>query len=167
MPLFSQKDLYNASNKPLSQSLFADFGGPISLSKIGVAGKINLYDLYMKFAVDDPTEMDFVDAVFGDVYFWSVLCEAPYFKRHLEEWRVLAAHGRKQKAFRIIVDEVKNNGKNAMAAAKYLIEEPWKLQTPVARKRKEIQKEIAESANSAMSSFQADVERLKQDGVLN
>ena len=109
----------------------------------------------------------FVDAVFGDIYFWSVFRDAPQFRHHLAEWRGLVAEKRKQKAFEVIVNEVKNNGKNALAAAKYLIEEPWKHQTPVARKRKEIEKEISQTASLAQDSFKADIERLKQDGVLN
>ena len=167
MPLLSKDQMYSSGNKPRTVEIIHTFGGPLSLSKLGTPGKINLFKLYLEFAVDDPSEMAFCDAVFGDIYFWSVFREAPQFREHLAEWRVLATEKRKQQAFQIIVNEVKTNGKNALAAAKYLIEEPWKLQTPVTRKRKEIEKEISHTASLAQDSFKADIERLKQDGVLN
>ena len=115
----------------------------LTFNKNGKDGKINLFNLYMAHAVDDPSEVTFAEEVFGDLYFWQCLAES-WFKPHLEEWRHLAAIKRKQGAFKAIINEVKTNGRSAFTAAKYPIEQPWKIGN--AADRNKVRKPVSTSA---------------------
>jgi len=121
----------------------------------------------MGHSVDDPSEVTFAEEVFGDLFFWQSLTEASFFKKHIEEWRLLASTVRKKEAFKAIINEVKTNGKSSFTAAKYLIEEPWKTGNAMERKRNK--KLIADSAEAAFSdsTIQSDLKRLKEEGIIN
>ena len=167
MAIFSPKDLYNSRNNMLLRDIFCEWNpdAMLTFNKNGKDGKINLFNLYMAHAVDDPSEVTFAEEVFGDLYFWQCLAES-WFKPHLEEWRHLAAIKRKQGAFKAIINEVKTNGRSAFTAAKYLIEEPWKIGN--AAERKKVRKQISDSAEATLSdsTVQSDLNRLKAEGLI-
>ncbi len=169
MPIFDPKDLYNKQNNPLLREVFCEHNPDalLTVNKLGEEGKICLFKLYMAHSVDDPSEVTFAEEVFGDLYFWQTLTESTWFKRHIEEWRFLAATKRKQKAFKSIIAEVETKGRSAFSAAKYLIEEPWKLGSAVERKK--VRKQISDTAEAALgdSSIQKDLARLREDGLIN
>lgn len=171
MPLFSYDDLYNESNNnPKTRILFCqqNSSGPLSVYRKDVEGKINLYKIYMDLCVDDPSEVNFAENVFGDIVYWKEhLSQDKWFIKHLEEWRMASAEKRKSMAFKAVIAEVKENGKSAFTAAKYLIEEPW-LVGATATEKKEIAKTRRMTAEKAYSAtaFQDDIERLKEIGVM-
>lgn len=169
MALLPRSVLYNENNVPITKILYHPYTaeGPITIYKDGRPGKINMYELYMQFCVDDPTEMDFVEYVYGDLTYWFRLIESPWFIPHLEEWRMHAAEKRKQKAFKAIADEVSKRGKSAFTAAKYLIEEPWRTGSTVEEKKR-LKQQISKTAEAAFQNkeFQSDIERLKEQGLL-
>jgi hypothetical protein len=78
-----------------------------------------------------------------------------------------ATEKRKSVAFTAIIKEVRESGKSAFTAAKYLIEEPW-LVGATATEKKEIAKNRRLSAEKAYSStaFQEDMTRLREEGIL-
>ena len=172
--MFTHSDLYTHNNIFKYKELFhtePPYNGPLTLRKENHDGKISLYKLYLSFAVEDPTEIVFSEEVFGEHAWWLRACETFLLKPHLEEWRMIAAEKRKQIAFKAIMDEVKTSakaGKSAFAAAKYLIEEPWKNGKSVADKKR-IKKQIMETADAAFQSkeIQSDYNRLKEQGILN
>jgi hypothetical protein len=168
MPIFSYSDLYNKSNNMLIRDIFSEWNPDalLTLDKNGKEGKICLFKLYMAHTVDDPSEVVFAEEVFGDLFFWQCLSEANWFQKHIQEWRHLAAIKRKQKAFKAIIQEVENKGRSSFSAAKYLIEEPWKVGN--AAERKKIRKQISDSAEAALgdSSVQSDLKRLKEQGLI-
>lgn len=168
MAIFSTKELYNARNNMLLRDIFCEWNPEaiLTFNKTGKDGKVNLFNLYMAHAVDDPSEVTFAEEVFGDLYFWQCLAESGWFKPHVDEWRHLAAIKRKQAAFKSIINEVKTNGRSAFTAAKYLIEEPWKLGS--ATERKKARKQIADTADAALndSTIQSDLKRLKEQGLI-
>jgi len=170
MPIFSYSDLYNEKNVPRTREVFCEFSeaGVLTHNRDGKEGKISLYKLYISLAVDDPSEVTFAEEVFGDLPYWFSLQEAPWFKKHIEEWRLVAAEKRKCQAFKAIINEVKSNGKSAFTAAKYLIEEPWRNGNSVAEKKR-IKREIEETTNSAYHSkaIKSDIERLQEEGLIN
>ena len=169
MAIFQPKDLYNKQNNPLLREIFCEHNSDalLTVNKNGEEGKICLFKLYMAHTVDDPSEVTFAEEVFGDLYFWQTLTESVWFKRHIDEWRFLAATKRKQAAFKSIIKEVKEGGRSSFSAAKYLIEEPWKFGSAVERKK--VRKQISDSAEAAIgdSSIQKDLARLKEEGLIN
>lgn len=171
MAILSHSDLHNASGKPYSRDLFVEWNKEaiLSLAKEPKNGAVSLYKLFVALTEDDPSETMFAEEVFGDVGFWLRLQESPFISSELVEWRKVVAQKRKQKAFAAIIKEVKEGGRSSFSAAKYLIEEPWKLTgTPVAS-RKKIAKDIAESAEKAFedASITHDMQRLKEAGLMN
>lgn len=168
MPIFTKDDLYNKSNNMLIRNIFCEWNpdGLLTLDKNGKEGKVSLFKLYMAHCVDDPSEVTFAEEVFGDLFFWQNLSEANWFERDITEWRHLAATKRKQKAFKAIIEEVQTKGRSSFTAAKYLIEEPWKVGN--ATERKKIKKQISDSAEAALkdSSVQSDLRRLKEQGLI-
>lgn len=167
MAIFKTEELYNNRNNMLLRDIFCEWNPSaiLTYNKNGKDGKVNLFNLYMAHAVDDPSEVVFAEEVFGDLYFWQCLAES-WFKPHVEEWRHLAAIKRKQQAFKAIITEVKTNGRSAFTAAKYLIEEPWKLGS--ATERKKVRKQISDTADAALqeTTIQSDIKRLKEQGLI-
>lgn len=170
MAILSYEDMYNSRNNMRLREIFCEWEPEaiLTLHRFGKEGKVNLFKLYMAHCVDDPSEVAFAEQVFGDLLFWEALSQASFFKAHIEEWRRAADIKRKSKAFKVIVSEVNENGKYAFAAAKYLVEEPWKGGPTAADKRK-AKKRSSETAEEAYKEalIAEDVERLKEQGILN
>lgn len=171
MPLFTYEDLYvEVNNLPKTRSLFCQYdkNGLLSVSRKDIPGKVNLYKLYIDFCVDDPSEVKFAEEVFGDIVWWvGSMSQDTWFKKHLDEWRMAAAEKRKSLAFKAIIKEVKEGGKSAFTASKYLIEEPW-LTGASASEKKEIAKKRRATAENAFldSAFKDDIARLKDEGII-
>ena len=169
LAIFTPKDLYNANNNMRLREIFHEYNPDALLTtdKNGREGKVCLFKLYIAHCVDDPSEVTFAEEVFGDIFFWQCLCEANWFQRHISEWRLIAATIRKRDAFKSIVKEVKEGGRSSFSAAKYLIEEPWKMGNAAERKKnKKLVSDTAEAAFSD-STIQQDIRRLKEEGVIN
>ena len=165
MSMLTEEQLYGTNGHMLSQSLFKEKAkekdNPIfTLSPRKVEGFINLRSIYLSLTEDDPSEYVFAEEVFGDYVFWKNLCNKPWFKEYLYEWRETADTRRKSKAFKAIVDEAKE-GRNKFAASKYLIEEPWKGKFTRTKAQKE------KSTSQAFSSVSEDLENLRAGGHLN
>lgn len=128
MAMFDRNQLFNSQGVARTKSLFVEFGA--SSDNILTLGENRAYpslkSLYVNLTVDDPSEATFIDVVFGDFQFWTKLSSTTWMKEHLKAWRHEAEVKRKSKAFKCIVGEIENEGRNAYQAAKYLIEEPWK-----------------------------------------
>ena len=128
---------------------------------------LSFHKLFVDLTTDDPTETVFSDTVFGSWDAWDKIRNSE--KRIValvEKARTEAAIRRKAQAFRVISDEVKNGGKSAFTAAKYLIEEQWvKGQTPDARAARKDARETAEEAFKR-SGIAEDLKRLKEEGLI-
>ncbi len=164
MPLFSISDLYNSQNVPKTREMIVD--GTISMSKVERPGKINLYKLFVLYCVDDPSEVTFAMEVFGDLNFWLKMQKDHMVRDHVEEWREHCDILRKQAAFVAISKEVKE-GKSPFAAARYLIEEPWKqARGPKAKKALVEKKERTAEEAYRSAEISKDLERIKEVGKL-
>ena len=170
MPILTHSDLYSGNGKAKTQDLFIEYNkeSTLTLAKDNKDGAVSLYKLFVALTVDDPSEVQFAEEVFGDVGFWLKLQDSPILSSLVLDWRKVASQKRKQKAFAAILKEVEDNGRSAFTAAKYLIEEPWKEIGTVAQKKKARQ-DIAESADEAYkaSSITEDVKRLRNAGLIN
>lgn len=162
--LFSQEQLWASNGSARTNSLFFESARPGDEPLMALQSKtksgITLRELFVPLVTEDPTETLFAETVFGDVRYWLRLREAPFMKNYLEEWTKEADIKRKSKAFETILSEIKTSGRNAYNAAKYLIEEPWKGTTKAARKSRK------ETTEAALSPFKEDIDRLKEDGLL-
>jgi len=160
-----KEDLWTASGQPRTRSLFVETciegDKPVLSLRGNVAGYPCLRDVYVPLVAEDPSEVSFVEAVFdGDTRWWLRMKKAKWMQEFLVEWNELADIKRKQLAFEAIVREVRENGRSAFTAAKYLIEEPWKGNT------KEVKETKQKTTNEAANYFKEDFIRLKDEGLL-
>ena len=159
--MFSRNQLYGPNGKMLTKSLFREIVGgdaPLSLGRHEREGCINLRSLYISLCVDDPTEVVFAETVFGDWTFWDNLRSSPLLRKHVEEWREVCEVKRKSLAFASLIEEVKKGGRGRLAAAKYLIDEPWK------GKSKKVREKVNETSSLASKEIKEDLKRLQEGG---
>lgn len=120
---------------------------------------------FIELTVDDPTEVTFADTVFGSWAVWDKIRNAD--KRivaNIESSRHEATIRRKSLALRTIVKEVESQGRGAMSAAKYLLEEPWVVAKDGRKKRAS----ALETAKEAFDreGLSEDIKRLEEGGLL-
>jgi len=166
MPLLKKEDYLTSQGIRKTSSLFIETSRtgdkPIFTLSSHRDDYIRLQDLYVQYCVDDATELTFAEEVFGDYVYWEFLSKAnSQIREAVAKWRQLAEVHRKRKAFKSIVKEVEDDGKNAFAASRYLIQEPWKDKTTP--KKRAASKETSEVA---ANSYKSDFERLKSQGHL-
>lgn len=170
MALFTRDQLYGKNNIRYTQALFYEFAGKdglLNLSDQEKHGTIPLRKIFIPMVTKDPTEVEFAEYVFGEYAFWQYFEERTksWTAHHLATWRHEADVARKSLAFRSIMKELEE-GKSSYQAAKYLIEEPWKIKSaPDKRKARKEAKETAEEAFEA-SGVSADLKRLKEEGLI-
>lgn len=171
MPICTQDQIYSSMGHAKTRNLILEFSSSaevraktiFSVSDNPHPEKIPLKTLYMSLVVDDPTEVAFAEEVFGSVSFWENLCNLTLFKPYLERWRKEADLRRKKKAFQAIIETATSKEVSAtrLSAAKYLIDEPWKTGDRKARK------ESKQTTQEAFETYKSDVERLKEEGIIN
>lgn len=173
--LFEHDQLYNGVNRRITKSLFKETAPWERTHMVVMSLKSNskdlpsLRDMYIELCLDDPTETVFAEYVFGDLEFWYEIKESTWFKPFYEEYQRTTTLKRKSQAFRFLTQEVRQQGKGALQAAKYLIEEPWKAKTGTATDKRKARKESQETAQQAFeeSGISDDIKRLKEQGMMN
>lgn len=159
--MFKREDLYGEQGHPKTKALFREWNGegaPLSLSKHETEGCINLRSLYISFCVDDPTEVEFAEAVFGDWEYWAHLSSISWVKEHLDKWREVVAVKRKAKAFRAIIQDASDSqSRTRVTSAKYLIEEPWRN-----KRVKQTKEQVEQSSRQAFLEVEEDAKRVFQ-----
>lgn len=161
MAMYDTTQLRNASGKMYTKALFYELnlGGSevlFTLKHQDHKGYVSLRKLFISLTVHDPSEVTFAETVFGDMSYWTAIQNSPSLSEYIEEWRQVADIKRKSEAFKAIIDEVQNEGRNRYSAAKFLIDEPWK---PKDRASKEKQKKTTQAARTQVND---DVERLRE-----
>jgi len=158
MSLFRKDQLYSTNGVFYTKAIFADFGdAPQNLcyleSNLNKKSLPVLRQLYVSLTINDPTEVTFVTEVFdGDFSWWFRLSSTAWFSKHLKDWKREADVKRKSKAFEAIIKEATSESRNALQAARYLIDEPWKKS-----RTKEAIKEKQETTEAALPSHIADL----------
>lgn len=160
--LFTYEQLHSTQNHRLTKALFFETASDTSsaimtLSRKPKRGLVCLRDLFLELTVDDPSEYEFAEHVFGDYAHWKLISDTAWMKPYLEEWRMVADVKRKSKAFKSVVREVDEGGRNSYTAAKYLIEEPWKD-----KRRKGVKEQVEATKERASSAVASDFERIKE-----
>lgn len=166
-PMFPKELLYGSKGHMRTQSLFLETrrhgDEPLFTLKPGTRhGCPSLRDLFIEYTVYDPSESSFAEAVFGEVAYWENLKKADWMQDHIEKWRYIADVKRKAIAFKTIIKEVENDGRNAFSAAKYLIDEPWKD-----KKNPKVKEEVKKTTEEASDRVQEDRLRLIEGGLLD
>lgn len=125
-----REEIYTVNNSLrilcLIQELCKHTDEPIFTLRDEKEGYESLQTLFINLTVEDPTEATFAEVVFGDVHYWLKARENRILKPYIEEWRMVADVKRKAMAYEAIISEVKNKGRSAFSAAKFLIDEPNK-----------------------------------------
>jgi len=168
--MLTREQLYNKMGVPQFLKLILEFNqkrtdwdlsdSVFTLKDEHHSGLVSLKRLFVSHTTEDPSEGSFAEAVFGDVSYWLRVREYKEFKPFVEEWRKEADILRKSKAFKAIIKEVEEEGRNSYAASKYLIEEPWKGTTKAAKTK------AKETATKAYNTVSDDYKRLKEEGFL-
>lgn len=166
MAMFSDDVLINAQGTRLTRALFKEVAQegdkPVfTLSRNDSEGYINIRNIFIDLVAEDPTEYVFAEAVFGDFAHWDKIANSTWMKEPLKEWRQVADVKRKELAFKVIIQEAKGGKSSSFAAAKYLIDEPWKdKRSPVKRKASK------DSTSKASAAVSQDLQSLKDKGLI-
>lgn len=120
-----------------TQSLFLEtntnetkYPSVFTLESSDTKGRISMKSVYMK--AGDPTEYAAAMTIFGSYECWLNLCEAPFFKRHVEAWRKELQRQIKSQAVEtigFIASGVKATSAQ-LSAAKWLATQDWVGQKP-------------------------------------
>lgn len=161
MPIFAPEQLYSSQGHKRTRALFYETALPtdkpiITLGTHEKEGYFHLRSAFLEMCVEDPTEVNFAEAVFGDYAFWENITKAKWIEPYLNEWRRICDVKRKEMAFKALVSEVKTQGKMKVSAARYLIEEPWKDKRNTKNKQ-----DVNESTDQAKKAWQSDIKRLE------
>lgn len=166
LTMLNKDDIWAANGHPKTSSLFKEScrwdDKPIMSLNGGDPTLPCLRDFFVPLVANDPTEVEFAEAVFNDLRYWLKLKEAKFMQPYLEEWRELADIKRKQMAFKALLDEVKTNGRSAATCARYIIEEPWKTS-----KSKKTEATKKRTTQKAVEPFSDDISRLQEQGYFN
>lgn len=161
MPLFPIDVLRSSNGVRKTRSLFKEVCKIDDVPVMSLSHNVERLDsmvplrpIYLGMVVDDPTEYDFADYVFGDYTQWVQISESTWMKDYLDEWRMVADVQRKQKAFKALLSEIDKGGRNAYGAARFFIEEPWKAKTQKVK--------VKESTEKAAGEFTSDIIRLQE-----
>jgi len=159
--LFTFEQLHSSQNHRLTKALFLETCRPVdtpimTLSRNPKRDLVVLRDIFIELTQDDPSEVEFAEYVFGDYGHWRLISDATWMEPYISEWRMIADVKRKSKAFKSIVREVDEGGRNSYTAAKYLIEEPWKP------KDKDTKAQVKESKERARNEYASDFQRIKE-----
>lgn len=125
---WSKDQLKDTTNRPLTQSLFLEFGyntqyALFTLNDDDKTYEDKVYYSLKRFylAMEDPTEAIFARRCLLGWRHWKRLCENKLFQPYLEEWRDELDYQMRSGAIRSIIDQSENN----FQAAKWLADRGW------------------------------------------
>lgn len=126
-------------------------------------GYPSLYQLYMD--MEDITEWEFANAYFEDYDHWLMLCECEWFKPYIIAWREELRRKLVARGLKVVKAEAEGNGRNSLAAAKYLMERGWESKEEKQRLTKEAKELISKEAQKMASESQALDETMERIGL--
>lgn len=120
----------------------------------------SLYKLYME--EEDPTEYLFATKHLDSFKHWEMLCEATFFKNHLERWR-------RELDLKMTADNIQRikalasgDSRSSLEAQKYIAEKKWLVKEPTRGRpsKAEISKNLKQHMDSS-SQVEEDYNRLR------
>lgn len=118
----------------------------------------SLYQIYMHYCKEDPTEYEFANAVFNDWSYWQALCERDFFAPHIAEWRDELKEFWKMKAVKAMKEQVEE-GTAPFSTLKYLADNGFIDKDKGRPSNKKIKQE-AEKLAKSKDELKEDWERL-------
>jgi len=111
----------NASGSYLTQGLFDSFCNDSAIYTLRDADTDlpSLRKLYLE--AEDPVEFDFAEKYLGSWKHWNMLCKAPFFKPHIEEWRTALEQKLRSRALRNLMDEASDPQNRGFVQANKLL----------------------------------------------
>jgi len=171
VPLLTPEQLTpNKQGRSRTKSLFVETNTYNGFDPVLTLGSRNkdypsLRDYYISLVPEDPSEYSFAEAVFGDFMAWEKVRTASWFQPWYEEYQLTASAIMKSLAFKAIIQEAKG-GKSAFTAAKFLIDEPWKVKDATDKRKARAQTRASTKAAAESHDFQEDIKRLKELDML-
>lgn len=167
-PAFLDSEFKGTNNKWFSKGIFFETAEGdkancmYTLKDEDHLGFPSLSRLYLNMS--DPTEYNFATTYLGGWAHWEYLCSSPWFKPYIARWRRELEVKLKSEALAIVIRESRRDGKNTMAAARYLIERGWEAKEGQGRTRgrptKDDIKQATHDLLKANESLEDDFERI-------
>lgn len=159
----SREQLLDSAGRPLTQSLFLEFGyGEAAIYTMKDIdhiwnGKtyVSIKKLYL--LEEDPTEYDFAIKYFLSWGHWQRICENKMIRKYIDEWRDELEMKLRSRA---VKEMIKNSSKGKIVASKWLADKGWAQRGAGRPTKAEIEGEKAFRASVA-SEFSDDVARLR------
>lgn len=114
----------------------------------------SLYRLYMEMS--DPTEYIFAQRYFDGWVHWQMIANVSWFKDEVSEWRKELEIKIRAEALLAIIDKSKSSDRDALTAARYVLDGNWKHQNTKGRPTKQ-------QINDAARDLAEDQNRLNED----
>jgi hypothetical protein len=161
MPIIDESKKYNPSGKMVTASLFKEFSQYPEYVAMSVSRKDkdlpSFPELYLKYCKDDPSEYTFAIEVFGDWHWWENIRKISKLRPYITELRNEIEVYLKAKGFKAILREVKEGGRSAFTAAKFLVDKGWEPTPSRSKKAKEQEEMIIKAVDQEVAE---DAERL-------
>jgi len=169
----SKSRLLNASNTRLGRALFIEFDNiydtRLAVYSLSREDKVvdgvtypSLYKLYL--ATEDITEAEFVNLYMYDLKQWEQLCEAPFFREEIAQWRKELRLYKLSQMVATLEEDVARDTKTATSSAKFLIEKVYNTSGKAAGRP--ANKGRAEKEDSSLfSSTTEELRRVLNDGA--
>lgn len=162
MELPSKDQMYDSTNRPITQSMFLEIGYTdaaiytLKEDDYEYNGKIypSLKKLYL--LTEDPTEYEFAKTYLLGWRHWLRLCENKVIRKHIDEWREELEVKLRSKA---VMQAIKNANKGGFQAAKWLADKGWDGKRAGRPSKADIEKEKKIAAN-INQEYAGDVVRL-------
>jgi hypothetical protein len=162
MELPSKDQMYDSTNRPITQSMFLEIGYTdaaiytLKEDDYEYNGKIypSLKKLYL--LTEDPTEYEFAKTYLLGWRHWLRLCENKVIRKHIDEWREELEVKLRSKA---VMQAIKNANKGGFQAAKWLADKGWDGKRAGRPSKADIEKEKKIAAN-IHQEYAGDVVRL-------
>ena len=162
MELPSKDQMYDSTNRPITQSMFLEIGYTdaaiytLKEDDYEYNGKIypSLKKLYL--LTEDPTEYEFAKTYLLGWRHWLRLCENKVIRKHIDEWREELEVKLRSKA---VMQAIKNANKGGFQAAKWLADKGWDGKRAGRPSKADVEKERKIAAN-INQEYAGDVVRL-------
>lgn len=158
------------NNARFTRQLFYEYGFKTdkqyvlyTLKRTDHEGYPSLYRLYIE--MEDVTEWEFANKYFEDFDHWQVLCECEWFKPLIRQWRDELQRKLTARGLAVVKNEAMGGGRNALAAAKYLMERGWESKEEKLKMTKDAKEAIKKEAQRIAEEEQSLNDAMERVGL--
>lgn len=150
VPAFQDSEFRLSNRKRLLKGLFFETtladktGVKYTLKDEDHLGYPSLSRLYLE--ISDPTEYQFAVSCLESWDHWEQLCECNWFKPYVARWRRELEMKLKSEALAAVMKTAKANGKDGLAANRYLIDRGWEPKSGQTKRGRPTKDEIRSAA---------------------